>query len=46
MTLYSVKQRTREYVKVYRFLLFMRSLSNRYGKKLLGTAAKTGINAL
>ena len=43
---YSIVPRTRKYVKGYGFLSFARNLSNIYGKQLLGTATKTGIQAL
>ena len=33
-------------VKGYRFLSFARNLSNKYGKQLLDTATKTGVDAL
>ena len=37
---YSIKPRTRKYVKDYGFLSFTRNLSNKYGKQLLDTAVK------
>ena len=46
MTCYSIKPRTRKYVNGYRFLSFARNLSNKYGKQLLHTVAKTGLDAL
>ena len=46
LTCYSIELRTRKYVKGYRFLLFRKSLSNKYGKQLLDTATKTGLDAL
>ena len=45
MKRYSVKPRTRRYVKGYGFLSFARNLFNKYGKKLLDTAKKTGLDA-
>ena len=35
---YSVKSRNRIYVKGYGFMSFARSMSNKYGKKLVDTA--------
>ena len=46
MRRYSIEPRTRKYVKGFGFLSFARNLSNKYGKQLLDTAAKTEINAL
>ena len=46
MAYYSMEPRTRKYVKVYRFLLFRRNLSNKYRKQLLDTATKTGLDAV
>ena len=46
MTRYSKETRAKEYVKGYRFLSFARNLSNKYGKQLLGTTAKNGIDAI
>ena len=46
LTRYSIELRTRKYVKGYRFLLFRKSLSNKYGKQLLDTVTKTGLDAL
>ena len=43
---YSLKPRTRKYVKGYGFLSFGRNLSGKCKKKLLDTAAKTGADAL
>ena len=45
MIRYSIEPRTRKYVKEYGFLSFARNLSNKYGKQLLDTAAKTGLYA-
>ena len=38
--------RTRKYVKGYGSFSFVRQLSNKYGKQLLVTADKTGLDAL
>ena len=46
MTRYSIQPRTSKYVKEYGFLLFARNLSNKYGKQLLDTTTKTGVDAL
>ena len=46
MTPYSIEPRARRYATVYRLLSFARSLSNNYGKQLLDTAAKTGLDGL
>ena len=46
LTHYSIEPRTRKHVKGYRFLSFARNLSNKYGKKLLNIATKTGLDAL
>ena len=45
MTRYSTEQRRRKYIKGYGFLSFARNLSGKYGKKLLDTATKTGLDA-
>ena len=37
--------RFRKYVKGYGFLSFARKFRNKYGKNLMGTATKTGIDA-
>ena len=42
---YLTEPRLREYVKGYRFLSFARKLGDKYGKKLMDTATKTGIDA-
>ena len=42
---YSIEPKFRKYVKGYGFLLFARKLDNKYGKKLIDTATKTGIVA-
>ena len=41
MTRYSVKPRTRKYVKRYRYLSFARNFSNKYRKRLLNTRLDT-----
>ena len=46
MTRYSIEPRTRKYVKGYGILSFARNLSNKSGKKILGTATKTELDAL
>ena len=46
MTRCSIEPKTRKYVKGYGFVSFKKSLSNKYGKKLLNTAAKTRLYAL
>ena len=42
---YSTEAKFRKYVKGYGFLSFARKLGDKYGKKLLDTATKTGIDA-
>ena len=42
---YSTELRFRKYVKVYGFLSFAKKFGNRYGKKLMDTVTKTGIDA-
>ena len=42
---YSLGPTYRKYVKGYCFLSFTRKLGDKYGKKLINTATKTGINA-
>ena len=42
---YSTEPRFRTYVKGYGFLSFVRKFGNKYGKKLMDTATKTGIDA-
>ena len=42
---YSIKPRFRKYVKGYGFLSFAKNFGNKYDKKLMGTATKTGIDA-
>ena len=41
---YSIEPRERRYIKGYGFLSFAKSFSNKYGKKLMNTAIKTGTN--
>ena len=42
---YSIEPRFRKYVKGYGFLSFPRKSGDKYGKKLMNTATKTGIDA-
>ena len=42
---YSTEPKFRKYVKVYGFLSFARKLGDKYSKKLIDTATKTGIDA-
>ena len=42
---YSIESEFRKYVKGYDFLSFARKFGNKYGKKLMDTASKTGIDA-
>ena len=42
---YSTELRFRKYVKGYGFLSFAKKCGNKYGKKLMDTATKTGIDA-
>ena len=42
---YSTEPRFRKYVKGYGFLSFARKFDSNYGKKLMDTASKTGIDA-
>ena len=41
---YSIEPRERRYVKGYGFMSFARNFDNKYGKKLMNTAIKTGTN--
>ena len=41
---YSIEPRKRRYIKGYVFLSFARNFRNKYGKKLMNTAIKTGAN--
>ena len=42
---YSTESKFRKYVKGYGFLSFVRKFGDKYGKKLIDTATKTGIDA-
>ena len=42
---YSTEPKFRKYVKGYGFLSFAEKFGNKYGKKLMDTAAKTGMDA-
>ena len=42
---YSTESRFRKYVKGYGFLSFAKKFGNKYDKKLMDTATKTGIDA-
>ena len=42
---YSTEPRFRKYVKGYGFLSFAKNFGNKYGKKLMDTANKSGIDA-
>ena len=42
---YSLKLTYRRYVKGYGFLSFAKKIGDKYGKKLMNTATKAGINA-
>ena len=42
---YSTKPRFRIYVKSYGFLWFAKNFDNKYGKRLIDSATKTGIEA-
>ena len=41
---YSIEPRERRCIKGYGFLSFARNFGNKYGKKLMNTAIKTGTN--
>ena len=43
---YSIEPTFRKYVKGYDFLSFAKKFGNKYGKKLMDTATKTGIDAV
>ena len=43
---YSLEPRDRIYLKRYGFMTFARSMSNKYGKKLLDTAKKSAADAV
>ena len=42
---YSLEPAYRRYVKGYGFLSFARKFGDKYGKKIMNTATKTGVNA-
>ena len=42
---HSTEPRHRKYIKGYSFLSFARTFGDKYGKKLMDTATKTGIDA-
>ena len=42
---YSTEPRFRKYVKGYGFLSFARKFGDEYGKKIMDTATKTGMDA-
>ena len=42
---YSTEPKFRKYTKGYGFLSFARKFGDKYGKKLMDTASKTGTNA-
>ena len=42
---YSLEPKYRRYVQRYSFLSFPRKFGDKYGKKLMDTATKTGIDA-
>ena len=42
---YSIEPKFRKYVKGYGFLSFVKSFGNKYGKRLMDAATKTGIDA-
>ena len=42
---HSKEPKFRKYIKGYGFLSFTRKFGNKYGKKLMDTATKTGIDA-
>ena len=43
---YSIEPKDRIYVKGYGFMSFARSMSNKYGKKLVDTAKKSATDAI
>ena len=43
---YSIEPRDRIYVKGYGFMFFARSMSNKFGKKLVNTAKKSATDAV
>ena len=42
---YSTEPRFRKYIKGYGFMLFAKKFGNKYGKKIMATATKTGIDS-
>ena len=42
---YTMEPRFRKYVKGYGFLWFAKNVDKKYGKKIMDTATKTGIDA-
>ena len=42
---YQLESKFRKYVKAYDFLSFSRKFRDKYGKRLMDTATKTGIDA-
>ena len=42
---YQIEPKYRKYVQGYGFLSFARKIADKYGKKLMDTAKKTGIDA-
>ena len=42
---YSIEPKYRKYIKGYGFLSYARTFCDKYGKKLMNTATKTGIDA-
>ena len=44
--IYSTEPKYRKYVKGYSYLSFARKFGDKYGKKLMNTATKTGIDAV
>ena len=42
---YSIESKYRKYIKGYGFLSYARTFCDKYGKKLMNTATKTGIDA-
>ena len=42
---YSIEPKFRKYVKGYGFLSFAKKFGNKYGKKLMDTVTKAGIDA-
>ena len=45
MMRYSIEPRFRKYVKDYGFLSFSKNFDNKFGKKVMDTATKTGMDA-